>query len=221
MTKHIGLHNAKKIIIVLHKMPAEEHMCLVLINDKIPPRYYDAVIKALETPEAQNESTKDFAEILEKTLLDDGRNLGQLLYSESHFKKVPTNQVFATPYGYTSSNKIKLNDLNEHLSKIAEGGEALAKLEALDKGRGMNRKKRNGSLTESVKGQNSALVQHSSSASRATVIPSIGAELDPAELFESLKQQTNQLSEVVQTLVKQVEALQKPVRKTSAKKATK
>jgi hypothetical protein len=74
---------------------------------------------------------------LETATLPDGRNLGQVLHTEGHFKKVPTNQVFVTP---DKINKIRLNDLNEMLSKIDQGGEALKKMEDLDKNKGMHRR---------------------------------------------------------------------------------
>lgn len=146
MFKHIGLHNAQKVTIVLHQMPSEEHMCLVMYDQKLPPRYFDAVKKVLATPEAQ--SAKDFATALEGASLEDNRNLARVLFTEGHLKKVPCNQVFATPFGYESSNKIKLNELNAYTSKIAEGGEALQKLAEFDANKGYKGKNRKENLGE-------------------------------------------------------------------------
>jgi hypothetical protein len=138
MLKHVGLHNAQKVTIVLRQMPSEEHMCLVLYDDKTPPRYFQAIKACLNSPEGQE--SKDFATALDAVSLDDGRQLARILYTEGHLKKVPTNQVFATPYGYESANKIKLNDLNEYLNKIDQGGEALEKMKQFDENKGMNKK---------------------------------------------------------------------------------
>jgi hypothetical protein len=146
MFKHVGLHNAQKVTIVLHQMPTEDHMCLVMYDQKLPPRYYDAVKKVLATQEAQE--TKDFATALESARLDDDRNLAKVLYTEGHLKKVPCNQVFATPFGYESSNKIKLNELNQYTSKIEEGGDALRKLEEFDANKGYKGKHRKENLGE-------------------------------------------------------------------------
>jgi len=146
MLKHVGLHNAQKITIVLHQMPTEDHMCLIMYDQKLPPRYYDAVKRVLNTPEGQ--AAKDFASALENAKLDDDRNLAKVLYTEGHLKKVPCNQVFATPYGYESANKIKLNELNQYTSKISEGGEALQKLAEFDANKGYKGKNRKENLGE-------------------------------------------------------------------------
>ena len=144
MMKHVGLHNAQKVTIVLHQMPAEEHMCLVMYDDKLPPRYFQAVKACVNSESGQ--ASKDFATALEGVLLEDGRNLARVLFTEGHLKKVPANQVFATPYGYESANKIKLNELNEYMNKIDQGGEALQKLKEFDEHKGMQRKKRAGQI---------------------------------------------------------------------------
>lgn len=144
MMKHVGLHNAQKITIVLHQMPGEEHMCLLVYNDKLPPRYYQSVMACLNSESGQ--SAKDFATALEGVQLEDGRNLARILFTEGHLKKVPANQVFATPYGPASANKIKLNELNEYMNKIDQGGEALEKLKEFDEHKGMQRKKRPGQI---------------------------------------------------------------------------
>jgi len=148
MLKHVGLHNAQKIVIVLNQMPNEEHMCLVTYQEKLPPRYYNAVMSTLNSPEGQ--AAKDFATALEGAKLEDDRNLAKVLYTEGHLKKVPANQVFATPYGYQSSNKIKLNELNEYMKKIEQGGDALKKLEEFDENKGYHGKKKKDDLTETA-----------------------------------------------------------------------
>jgi len=138
MMKHIGLYNAQHITIVLHQMPNEEHMCLVLVDQKVPPRYYQAVQNVLNSTAGQE--AKDLATALEGVTLDDNRNLARVLYTEGHLKKVPCNQVFATPYGFQNSNKMKLNDLNEYLKKIEEGSDAAKKMKELDENKGLHSK---------------------------------------------------------------------------------
>ena len=141
--KHVGLHNAQKVTIILHQMnPPDEHMCLLVYDEKLPSKYFDLVHKAVLSKEAQE--AKNFADILENVNLDDNRNLARVLFQEGHFKKVPANLVFATPFGYNSSNKIKLNELNEYTNTIEKGGEALKKMQELDEGRGLHRKRKLG-----------------------------------------------------------------------------
>ena len=200
--KHTGLHNAQPIFVVLHQMPdpAEGHMALILFRDKLPSAYSEAVVKCLNTPEAQ--AAKNFADALEKTSLPDGRNLAKVLYTEGHLKKVPTNQVFVTP---DSRNKIKLNDLNEYLTRIEEGGEALKKLEAMDKGRGMSRYKKDAKNKEA----------------RETVVTVQESTGSMQQVFEQLSLQVAQLSATVENLSQQVAVAPKKAAKRAVKKAVK
>jgi len=140
--KHVGLHNAKKILILWNKVPGESHMALVLFADKIPAAYSELVHKTLVSEAGQK--AKNFADALNEVKLPDGRNLLNALHTESHIKKVQTNQTFVTP---DSINKIKLNELNDMMDKIEEGGDAKKKLEDLDLYKGMNKRKRRNGLS--------------------------------------------------------------------------
>ena len=224
MIKHVGLHNAKDVIIVLHKLPMEEHMCLVLNSDKIPPAYVHEVVKHLNSEAGQN--AKEFASILETATLPDGRNLGQVLHVEGHFKKVPTNQVFVTP---DKVNKVRLNDLNEYLAKIAEGGDALKKLEELDKNKGMNRKQR-GNVTELAETVNAQAQQLSEHASIQLPLPFPDAPVapvasEPSPSGVTLKEHSAKLLQVAELLLQEAKVLNEkadallPVKKKPARKA--
>lgn len=155
MMKHIGLHNAQKVTIILHQMPTEDHMCLVVYDNKVPSPYFQKITETLRTPEGQ--AAKDFATALEGVYLDDGRNLAFILYHEGHLKKVPCNQVFATPFGYENPNKVKLNELNDHLKKIEDGGAALERMQELENDRGMHKKVKGKTKNTGKEGINEAL----------------------------------------------------------------
>ena len=193
MTKHIGLHNAKNIIIILHQLQGEGHMCLVLYVDRVPPAYLTPILNALNSPEGQ--AAKDFASVLETLTLGDGRNLGQLLHTEGHFKKVPTNQVFATP---DSRNKVRLNDLNEMLTRIDQGGDALKKLEELDTNKGMHNRKKPTDLAESVKSNASVLAQFAAS----NLVPA-----DPVVLGNVLREESAKLIAAAQLLLHEAKSM--------------
>jgi len=137
--KHVGVANAKKIIIVLHSMEeaGQEHMALVLFADSIPAAYKETLFQCLNSAEGQ--AAKNLASIIETKILPDGRNLGRVLHEEGHFKKLPTNQVFCQP---NDANKIRLSDLNDLTSKIDAGGDALKRMEALENQKGMHRNKK-------------------------------------------------------------------------------
>lgn len=134
-TKHVGLDNAKKIIIMSHKVPDEDHMCLVVYPEKMPQQYLQYLSQVLNSAEGQ--AAKNLMDEAFKVTMQDGRNLLVTLHSEGHLKKRPTNQVFIQP---DSRNKLYLSELNSMLEKIEAGGAAKTKLEEYDAGRGLNKR---------------------------------------------------------------------------------
>lgn len=145
ITKHVGLNNGKKIIILWPQIPEETWMCLALITEQIPAAYRDEIFKVLNSEAGQK--AKNLADALFEVKLPDGRNLLNVLHKESLLKKLQCDQTFVTP---DSVNKIKLNELNDMLEKIESGGEAAQKLADLDAYKGMNRKKRSTAISETV-----------------------------------------------------------------------
>ena len=199
MIKHVGLHSAKKVVIVLHKLPSEDHMASIMYSEKLPPAYHDAVMKCLESQKAQ--SMPDFAPALEGETLEDGRNLARVLWAEGHLKKVPTNQIFVT---IDSRNKIRLDELNDHLSKIAAGGEAAAKLKANDDAKGMKNKKLKGSELASV--------------AQPTVLENLpvpAVPSTPQDLIQSLHKHSAQLSAAADALLAEASQLNSKASKLS------
>lgn len=132
MIKHVGLHNAKKIVIIRHTVPDEDHMCLVVYTEKLPPMYHDEVIKVLES--APGQQAKDLDSVLHRNSFPDGRNILETLHKEGHLKKVQNNQVFVT---VNPQSKIYLSELNDLMNKLAQGGEAANKLQRLEEEKGM------------------------------------------------------------------------------------
>jgi len=137
MIKHVGLHLSKKVILLRSKVPDEDHMCIALFVDKLPPLYLSEVEKVLNSEAGQ--TAKNLDEELWKHKLPDDRNLLEVLHKEGHIKKLQSNQTFVT---IDSINKIKLNELNDMLEKLEQGGEAAKKLAELDEAKGMNHAKK-------------------------------------------------------------------------------
>lgn len=191
--KHVGLNNAKKVLILWNKVPGENHMALVLYADKIPAAYSELIHKTLISEAGQK--AKNFADALNEVKLPDGRNLLNALHTESHIKKVQTDQTFITP---DSINKIKLSELNDMLDKIEAGGDAAKKLEELDTYKGMNRKRRKG------------------------VVENTPSDLEASDkkLVAELREQTNQLKGAVEALlieVRQLKAGRPEIKEVTAK----
>ena len=132
MIKHVGKHNQKRVAIVYRTVPDEEHMALVAYADSMPSMVHDEVMKVIESAIGQN--AKELADALFRTTLADGTNCLTTLHKGGWLKKVPCNQVIVTP---TAKSTCRLDELNNLLKKIEEGGEAAQKLADIDANRGM------------------------------------------------------------------------------------
>jgi len=132
MIKHVGKHNQKRVAIVYRTVPDEDHMALVAYADSMPSMVHDEVMKVIESAIGQN--AKELADALFRTTLADGTNCLTTLHKGGWLKKVPCNQVIVTP---TSKSTCRLDELNNLLKKIEEGGDAAAALADLDANRGI------------------------------------------------------------------------------------
>jgi hypothetical protein len=132
MIKHVGKHNQKRVAIVYRTVPDEDHMALVAYADSMPMMVHDEVMKVIESEVGQN--AKELADALFRTTLADGTNCLTTLHKGGWLKKVPCNQVIVTP---TAKSTCRLDELNNLLKKIEEGGDAAAALADLDANRGI------------------------------------------------------------------------------------
>jgi len=132
MIKHVGKHNQKRVAIVYRTVPDEDHMALVAYADSMPSMVHDEVMKVIESEVGQN--AKELADALFRTTMADGTNCLTSLHKGGWLKKVPCNQVIVTP---TAKSTCRLDELNNLLKKIEEGGDAAAALADMDANRGI------------------------------------------------------------------------------------
>ena len=132
MIKHVGKHNQRRVAIVYRTVPDEDHMALVVYTDALPQMVHDEAMKVLESEIGQN--AKELADALFRTTMADGTNCLTALHKGGWLKKVPTNQVIVTP---TAKSTCRLDELNNLLQKIEDGGDAAATLADMDKNRGI------------------------------------------------------------------------------------
>jgi hypothetical protein len=132
MIKHVGKHNQRRVAIVYRTVPDEDHMALVVYTDALPQLVHDEAMKVLESEIGQN--AKELADALFRTTMADGTNCLTALHKGGWLKKVPTNQVIVTP---TAQSTCRLDELNNLLQKIEEGGDAAAVLADMDANRGI------------------------------------------------------------------------------------
>ena len=121
MIKHVGKHNNKKIVLLWRKVPGEDHMSLLLYSDTLPRLIHDEVMKVLESDAGQ--SAKDLADAMFRHIMADGNNCLATVHKMGLMKKVPCNQILVTP---TPNASVRLDELNDIMSKLEAGGEAAA-----------------------------------------------------------------------------------------------
>jgi len=132
MLKHIGRHADRKVAIIFREVPGEDHMCLLIYPDVLPTHMHNAIMKVLESTPGQ--SATNFADVLHRNVLPDGRPMLEALHREGKLKKVATNQIIVTP---TATSSLKLDELNRLVKEMESGTEALKRLQAMDQNAGM------------------------------------------------------------------------------------
>lgn len=137
MLKHIGKHNEKKVVVLYHQVPAEDHMCLIVYSDLLPRLTHDAIMSSIES--APGQQAANLADALFRTTMGDGRNVLEVLHKEGFMKKVQTSQVIMTP---TPASKIRLDELNTILAEMGKGADAVKRLAEMDSQSGLQTKKR-------------------------------------------------------------------------------
>lgn len=137
MTKHVGKHNDRKVVILFREVPDEGHMCLVVYSDVLPRLIHDELMRAVESEAGQ--AAKEISEVLHRTVMADGRALLTVLHKEGMIKKIPTSQVLVTP---NAKSNVRLDELNSILNEMAKGEEAIRRLSEIDANRGMGSKTR-------------------------------------------------------------------------------
>lgn len=133
--KHVGKQGDRRVAIVFREVPGEDHMCLVVYPDVLPSHLHDALMKAIETPEAQQ--AEQLADAIHRTLFPDGRPMLTALHAEGMLKKIQTETVVVTP---APNSSCKLNELNDILRQMKEGKQAIDKLVELDANAGITGK---------------------------------------------------------------------------------
>jgi hypothetical protein len=107
--KHIGRIKSSnsKILTVFRTLPGEANMALVLPVSNLSDSYHDAVMKLVETDQAQE--AFEFGEIMFTRTFPDGRPMLQAMQADNQLLRVPTDTVEMIP---TPGSGIDLHQLN-------------------------------------------------------------------------------------------------------------
>jgi len=132
MIKHVGRHNNRKVAIIYKTVPDEDHMALVIYTETIPSLLHDETMTVLESEVGQNAS--ELADALFRHTMSDGQNCLTALHKGGYMKKVPTKQVIVT---VNATSSCRLDELNDILSQMAQGEDAVKRLAEMDANAGM------------------------------------------------------------------------------------
>lgn len=221
MLKHVARHNQKKAVIVYRELPGEDHMALIVYTETLPMAIHDNLMRAVESPEGQ--STPDLANVLFRTLTNEGEGILQSLHKSGWLKKVPTNQVIVTP---TANSTVRLDELNKLLNEMAKGTDAVKRLAEIEAAKGMTGKQNRRSTVEKEVG-----VPPNSRAGEVDLntLPPMDAVLSDADLAAQRLAQANNMKQQAEQLLAEATRLEteanelapaKNVKTTRTKKTT-
>ncbi len=112
--KHIAKmkNTGAKVLVVFRTLPGDSGSALVLPVAQLPDQYHDAVMKVVETEEAQQ--SFEFGEVMFTRMFPDGRPMLRAMQADGRLAKVPTDSVIMTP---TPQTEIPLSQLNVLISE--------------------------------------------------------------------------------------------------------
>jgi hypothetical protein len=118
--KHFGAikNTGAQIIVVFRSLPEDPTNCLVVENNTIPEKYYDAVINLANSSDAQNPTCNNFYEVLNRNIFSDGRNMLQALHFNGLLRKVPVDNVVLLPQ---PGRELPLAMANEAIDGTSDG----------------------------------------------------------------------------------------------------
>jgi hypothetical protein len=211
IVKHVGKHGDRKVAIIFREIPGEEHMCLVVYPDTLPVAMHDALMRTIESAEAQ--TADSLGDALFRSLFSDGRPMLQTFHGEGMLKKVQTKQVVVTP---NPSSHVNLEEMNNILRKMKLGESAIREMADLDKNRGMSNYKRRDDFGREI-GAPTAQVRQGS----AAVAGSDAARaLDDAQLANDFRNQATRMAAEARSLLAESERLMKEAATMSGQPAS-
>lgn len=211
--KHVGMANAKKVIIIQRQIPGEEHMAAVIYSDILPSRYHDDVMKVLESPEGQ--AAWEFKDILQRRMASNGDNLLQALSGENFIKRVAQSNILVKP---NSKSSVRLDELVKLLSEAGRGESAVRKLEEMDRQQGLTD---DASQTNGARNQAKVAAELNEGPSMYYE-PTVNNQITDSVTQSStpdMNQLMMQMMQTMQQMQKEIaEMKEKPAKKTATKK---
>lgn len=112
--KHVGrlVKNNRRVIVAYRVVPDEPENCIVCVTESMAADEHDSLMKAVESSAGQE--ANDFALVMARSTIPDGRNMLSHFHRTGKMVKVPTSEVEMLPNRNTA---IMLNELNEIIAQ--------------------------------------------------------------------------------------------------------
>lgn len=109
--KHVGRikNNKRKVVVAYRVVPNEPDNCVVVTTENLMAEEHDTLMKAVESDAGQR--ANEFAEVMARTTLPDGRNMLAGFHTTGKMVKMPTDSVEMTPDRQTVISLAELNQI--------------------------------------------------------------------------------------------------------------
>ena len=125
MIRHVAkiANTDQRCVVAFMQIPNREDHALVIPTDSLPPRFEQAVMDVLRSPEGQQE--ENFAVALSRRVLPDtGQNIFEALHHQNRLVPVPVAQVLMLP---RPNQPVKLSQILEQLGRVSGQTEDLSR----------------------------------------------------------------------------------------------
>jgi hypothetical protein len=114
MLKHTGRlkANQRKVVVAYKVVPGEPENCVVITTENLNADQHDTLMRTLESSSGQE--AFEFATVMQRTYLPDGRNMLAAFHTQGKMVKMPTNQIEMTP---DRNSVILLSELNDIIAQ--------------------------------------------------------------------------------------------------------
>lgn len=109
--KHIGrvVKNQRKVIVAYRLVPGTDDKAVVIPTENLMAEEHDTVMRLLESPQGQD--AYEFAELMARNVLPDGRNILSGFHTTGRMQQVETKDIEMTPDSKTVINLAELNKI--------------------------------------------------------------------------------------------------------------
>ena len=196
--------NQRKVIVAYRVVPGEPENCVVVTTENLDSADHDTLIKTVES--AAGQQADEFAEVMTRTRLSDGRNMLHALHSTGKMVKVASADVEMTP---DTRNVINLAELNKIIAE--QKGVTVADLAMTDPNAGKK--------TAAQEVAERQVVAETIDFDKVEPAPTETAPLTDADLAAQYRSDADRLSKEAAALRRQAEELV-PTKKKAAKKTS-